>query len=86
MFTLENISGFLAFATSLIGLLPQIYKVHKSKSSNDISILMLINYSICSMAWVIHGILTGSDYVTYSNIFGLFTAIISIIQKIKYSG
>ena len=83
MFLLE-IAGSLALITSFIGLIPQIYKVYQTKSAGDISFLMLINYFICSLAWLIYGLETESDYVIYSNLLGLITSFISLGQKIYY--
>lgn len=79
-----NISGFIASITSIIGLTPQIYKTYKTKSAHDLSSLMLWNYFICSLAWIIYGTYTDSSFVTYSNIIGLISSIISIIQKKYY--
>lgn len=81
---LENISGLIAFLTSLIGLIPQIYKAYISKSTKDLSMIYLINYLICSISWVVYGILTESPYVFLSNIFGGGTCVFLIIQKYKY--
>jgi MtN3 and saliva related transmembrane protein len=83
MFLVE-IFGTLALITSFIGLIPQIYKVYKTKSAQDLSIIMLINYFIGSLAWIIYGSQTEANFVTYANILGLITSIISIGQKIHY--
>ncbi|MFN7039055.1 MAG: SemiSWEET family sugar transporter [Alphaproteobacteria bacterium] len=81
---LINFFGFIASITSFIGLLPQIYKIYKTKSAQDISMLMAVNYLICSVAWIIYGILTKSEFVTYSNIIGLISSVILVMQKRKY--
>lgn len=78
------LSGMVAFATSFIGLLPQIYKSLKTKSTQDISMLMLINYLICSFAWIIYGGFTETIFVLASNVVGLFSCMILIIQKRLY--
>jgi MtN3 and saliva related transmembrane protein len=82
--TLENIFGTTALVTSFIGLIPQIYKAYVTKSSKDISMLMLANYTLCSVAWIGYGLLNGSDFVLSSNIVGLITCVISIGQKLHY--
>jgi MtN3 and saliva related transmembrane protein len=83
-FTLENFSGSVALVTSIIGLFPQVYKSYRTKSTEDISMLMLVNYLVCSIAWIIHGIYTNSKFVVYSNVVGSVLAGISIIQKVVY--
>jgi MtN3 and saliva related transmembrane protein len=81
---IEEIFGTIAFITTLIGLLPQVYKTYITKSARDLSMLMLINYCICSMAWIIYGSATESNFVIYSNYCGLITSIILIWQKLHF--
>ncbi|MDR2646234.1 MAG: hypothetical protein LBC04_03630 [Holosporaceae bacterium] len=82
--TLENLSGGVALITSIIGLFPQVYKSYRTKSTVDISMLMLINYMVCSIAWIIHGVSTDAIFVIYSNVVGVILAGISIVQKVVY--
>ncbi|MDR0968811.1 MAG: hypothetical protein LBL99_04265 [Holosporaceae bacterium] len=84
LFTLENISGGIAMVTSIIGLSPQVYKSYKTKSAEDVSMIMLINYLVCSVAWIIHGVCAGSEFVVYSNVIGTVLSCVSIIQKVVY--
>lgn len=79
-----DIFGFIALVTSFIGLVPQIYKTFQTKSAKDISFLMLYNYLICSFSWIIYGLYTASGFVVYSNVVGLITSLISIMQKKYY--
>lgn len=81
---IEEFFGYIALITSLIGLLPQVYKAYVTKSTHDISMLMLINYMVCSVAWIAHGYLQGSEFVFWSNVAGLGISLISIIQKYYY--
>jgi MtN3 and saliva related transmembrane protein len=80
----EYISGIIAFVTTFIGLLPQVYKSLKTKSAADLSMTMLINYVICSIAWIVYASAAQSFVVLASNVVGLVTAIILIIQKYCY--
>lgn len=50
MYTIQQLFGFIAFVTSLIGLLPQVYKAYITKSTQDVSLSMLINYLIGSVS------------------------------------
>ena len=84
MINIEKIFGFIALFTSLIGLLPQTYKAYVTKSTKDLSMLMLINYLVCSISWIIYGYYQSSNFVIASNIAGLIISIISIIQKLYY--
>jgi MtN3 and saliva related transmembrane protein len=80
----ENLSGGVALITSIIGLFPQVYKSYKTRSTMDVSMIMLANYLVCSVAWIIHGLYTGSKFVVYSNIIGTILSMVSIVQKFVY--
>ncbi|AWN75584.1 SemiSWEET family transporter [Legionella anisa] len=77
-------SGIVAFITSFIGLLPQIIKSLKTKSTQDLSMIMLINYLICSVAWIIYGSSTDSFFVISSNVVGLLVSLLLILLKKHY--
>lgn len=77
-------SGTIAFITSFIGLLPQIIKSYKTRSTQDLSMVMLINYLICSVAWIIYGSTTNSFFVISSNVVGLIVCVLLIILKRHY--
>jgi MtN3 and saliva related transmembrane protein len=80
---LETIFGTIALITSIIGLLPQVIKAIQTRSTADISMFMLINYSICSVAWIVYGLQTHSNFVFFSNILGLVSSLTLIYLK-KY--
>ncbi|WP_454782150.1 SemiSWEET family sugar transporter [Legionella sp. WA2022007384] len=78
------LSGMIAFITSFIGLLPQIVKSLKTRSTQDLSMIMLINYLICSVAWIIYGSSTDSFFVISSNVVGLIVSLLLILLKRHY--
>lgn len=78
------LSGTIAFITSFIGLLPQIVKSLKTRSTQDLSMVMLINYLICSLAWIIYGSSTDSFFVISSNVVGLIVSLLLILLKRHY--
>ena len=45
---------------------------------------MLVNYLVCSLAWIIYASLTESLFVLSSNAVGLVTSAILIVQKKYY--
>lgn len=81
---IENLFGSIAFVTSIIGLFPQVYKAIKTKSTEDISLLMLINFLVCSIAWIVYGFYSQSLYVQLSNVLGLVSCLILIALKKYY--
>lgn len=76
--------GIIALVTSFIGLLPQAYKAFRTRSTRDISMMMLSNYVICSIAWIIYGSSLHAGFVVASNIVGLASAVLLIGQKQYY--
>jgi MtN3 and saliva related transmembrane protein len=82
--TYIDIIGAVASITSVIGFLPQICKNHKTRSVKDLSLLMLINFFICSLAWMIYGCLTESTYVLVTNVACLCASGLLMGQKIYF--
>jgi MtN3 and saliva related transmembrane protein len=79
-----NISGFLGSVCSAIALMPQIYKVYKLKSAEALSFLMLFNYLLSSICWMIYGISIYSNFIIFSNIISFLCIVTLIIQKKHY--
>jgi MtN3 and saliva related transmembrane protein len=82
--TLESVFGFVASVTTVIGVLPQVWKSYRTKSVDDISMAMLINCMVCSVSWMVYGALSGSAFVFWSNVFSMFVAGVAIYQKVHY--
>jgi MtN3 and saliva related transmembrane protein len=76
--------GFIAFFTSCISLIPQIYRSYKTKSVNDLSILMLWNFCISSISWVVYGLYIEAMSVLLTNVFMSITAVFLLVLKYKY--
>lgn len=81
---LQSLFGVIALITSLVGLLPQSYKAFKTRSTLDISMMMLMNYLVCSIAWIVYGISIRANFVIASNIVGLLSVVLLILQKRYY--
>ncbi|MBX9621966.1 MAG: hypothetical protein K2X28_08120 [Alphaproteobacteria bacterium] len=79
-----DLIGMIASATSVVGFLPQIYKNQKTKSVQDLSALMLLNFFVCSLAWVAYGGLMGSTYVLLTNVACLCACGVLLYQKMYF--
>lgn len=79
-----DIIGIVASITEVIGFFPQIYKVQKTKSVEDLSTLMVVNFLICSLAWVIYGVMTDSSYVAITNAAALAASFVLLAQKLYF--
>jgi len=81
---ITTIFGTIAFITSVVGLLPQVIKTIQCQSAQDVSMLMLINYLICSLAWILYGYYAISWFVLGSNVLGLLSSMLLIVLKLNY--
>lgn len=81
---MEWFFGTLAFVTTLVGLIPQVAKAYQTKSTTDLSMLMILNCLICSLAWIVYGWVVDSAFVLYSNVVGVVTSGILSVQKWVY--
>ncbi len=80
----EIIFGSIAFVTSIVGLLPQLIKAAQTRSTHDISMMMLINYLVCSIAWIMYGSYSNSMFVLSSNILGACSSLLLIFLKFSF--
>ncbi|MGE3919703.1 MAG: SemiSWEET family sugar transporter [Gammaproteobacteria bacterium] len=81
---IQTIFGTIAFITTIIGLFPQVYKAIKTRSTEDISMLMLLNFLVCSIAWIIYGAYAHSFFVEMSNVIGFLSSLLLILLKYYY--
>jgi MtN3 and saliva related transmembrane protein len=82
---LLSIIGFLATITSTISLIPQVVKTFKTKSTEDLSMLMLWNFLGSSILWLIYGILINSWAIVSSNFILTVFSCWLLILKFKYA-
>ncbi len=79
-----KIIGFLAAFTSTISLIPQLIQSFRNKSAKDLSILMLWNFVISSILWLVYGIMIDSYAVICTNFIMTVSSIWLLTLKIKY--
>ncbi len=75
--------GLIAGFFTTIAFLPQIFKIFKSKSAKDISLVMYIIYVIGIILWFIYGCLIKSHSIIIANTVTLILVSITIFIKIK---
>jgi MtN3 and saliva related transmembrane protein len=80
----ESFFGFVASVTTVIGMVPQVWKAYRTKSVDDISMVMLVNCMVCSVSWMAYGALSRSVFVFWSNVFSVFVSAVAIHQKRRY--
>lgn len=79
-----TILGLIAGTLTTIAFLPQLFKTWKSKSAKDVSIEMLIVFSIGVFLWLIYGIYLQALPIILANLLTLIFNLIILGLKIRY--
>lgn len=82
---LTTIFGYLATATGICLMLPQLYKTLKTKSVHDVSWGMLVVYFFNCIFWLTYGVLLHATPIILTNSIALVISIAQIILQIRYS-
>jgi MtN3 and saliva related transmembrane protein len=78
------IVGIVAAVLSTIALLPQVVRVWKTKSVNDISVGMCLFMTTSQVMWLIYGGIVGETPIVASNIVVLMQTMAMLRFKTKY--
>tara|TARA_Y100001968_G_scaffold227119_1_gene209836 strand:+ start:196 stop:444 length:249 start_codon:yes stop_codon:yes gene_type:complete len=68
-----------------LAFLPQLYKTWKTKSADDVSLIMLIVFLIGLIFWIIYGLKISSVPILIANIITFIFNLSILILKITYS-
>ncbi|NVO11377.1 MAG: SemiSWEET transporter [Bacteroidales bacterium] len=79
-----EIIGIVAGVLSCTTFLPQVIKTYRSKSTDDVSLMMFIIAALGSALWLIYGILIQSFALTFTNIIVLIFSLVMLFFKVKY--
>ena len=60
--------GFLAGLLTTLSFVPQVVKAYRTRSTNDLSLVMLVTFSIGLALWVAYGIITRQTPVVVTNV------------------
>jgi MtN3 and saliva related transmembrane protein len=76
--------GFFAAICTTIAFLPQAFKVWKTKSTKDISLLMFIIFTIGVGSWLIYGIIISDLPIILANAVTLILSLFILGFKLRY--
>ncbi len=76
--------GLVAAFLTMLGFVPQIIKMLKTKFVRDISFTMMLQTSIGASLWILYGIHINDPIVIVANVVSLATLIIAILLYINY--
>lgn len=79
-----EIIGYLAAICTTIAFVPQVYRIYKTKSANDVSLLMFSIFSVGVVLWLYYGFTTNNAPVIAANGITLFFSIAILYFKMKY--
>ena len=79
-----DLFGFLAAFLTTIAFLPQVYKTWKTKSANDVSLIMIILFIIGLFCWIVYGLKINSIPILVANIITFIFNFSILILKITY--
>jgi MtN3 and saliva related transmembrane protein len=81
---LIDLLGWLAAILTTVAFFPQLLKIWRSKSAKDVSLVMMITFSIGVFLWLVYGLAIQALPVVIANLVTLILALLIIILKIKY--
>jgi MtN3 and saliva related transmembrane protein len=76
--------GLLAGTLTTSAFFPQLYKTWKSKSARDVSLVMMITFSIGVFLWLVYGLVIHAMPVIVANAVTLVLALLIVLLKIRY--
>lgn len=79
-----DLAGYLAAIASTCVLVPQIFRMYRTKKVVDVSIYMLFLTIIAQVLWIIYGYLRDDFILFISSIVALLFGIISVILWYRY--
>lgn len=76
--------GFLAGFTTTVSFLPQVIKVYRTKSGEDISFWMVLLLSCGTFLWLIYGLVLHSMPIVIANAVTFSLVVVIFVLKIYY--
>lgn len=79
-----EIIGAIAATLTTFGFVPQITKIYRTKSVEDVSPIMLIQYCVGLFLWMVYGIYLRNDILIISNFVSFSTLVVAVGLYVKY--
>lgn len=80
-----EVLGMVAGSISAITFLPQVIKTWRTKSADDISLLMFFFATTSVIMWLVYGIVKESIPIIYTNSLVLICSLIMLYFKFRFS-
>ena len=79
-----EIVGAFAAALTTFGFVPQIVKIYRTKSVEDVSLIMLVQYCVGLFLWMVYGIYLQNNILIISNFVSFSTLVVAVGLYFKY--
>ncbi|MEO6022049.1 MAG: SemiSWEET transporter [Burkholderiales bacterium] len=79
-----DIIGMCAGTLTTAAFLPQVFQVIKTRSTQDISLVMYLIFTTGIVFWLAYGLLLGAWPVIIANIITFILALIVLVMKLKH--
>jgi len=79
-----EIVGYTAGLLTMFSFVPQLVKMKRTKSVNDVSLPMLVQLSMGLILWMLYGIHLRNTAIIVANAVSFTTLFIGILMYIKY--
>jgi MtN3 and saliva related transmembrane protein len=77
--------GYVAGTLTTISFVPQVIKAWKMRETRDLSLAMLIFFSIGVLLWTLYGLWSGSLPIIAANVITFFLILVLLFLKLRYS-
>jgi MtN3 and saliva related transmembrane protein len=79
------IVGIAAALLTTFGFVPQIIKMHRTKSVKDVSLITLFQFSAGVILWTLYGIHLGDYIIIAANVISFITLVAAIVVYYYYN-
>ncbi len=80
----EDYFGYVAAILTTFAFVPQLVRIYKTKSAEDISLIMLVTFMIGLIFWIVYAIKSNSLPVLLANSITLSLNLVILILKLIY--
>ena len=77
--------GIVAALLTTFGFVPQIIKMHRTKSAKDVSFTTLLQFSAGAILWTLYGIHLGDNIIIAANSITFVTVVCAIVMYYHFN-
>jgi MtN3 and saliva related transmembrane protein len=77
--------GIAASLCTMFGFIPQVVKIHRTRSVKDVSLATLLQFTIGCVLWISYGVFRSDPIIVSANIVTLVSLIAGLILYRRFS-